>query len=510
MGNWDNILVDLPSHKIYAAFDENVENGNDYDKYCSELKSIKFGYDWINDFCPKFVRNLKYINKMDGSIGKFRCLHLNYWVYDYIKKRIKNKVENIYTIPVFAKLYQIGERVNKESPKNYHCSCYFYGDLDIWNAEKELHDYFRNCSAIRKKIRTYNDKCQIYSYYLNHIYSLYIEEEFDCCIWVHPDCHKYFICDIRCKPNEVLKTLRCNLNKPNEDSEVIAYEEYEDDIDSEKFSLENSIIIKHGKCTNTTDGKGRPLGYKCEFRKSKEATEGPSSAVTSDGRVRVAESAYVVDMVSNKVITEVKVDPKKDDARENTDNHDHPGELKVADESTLFGEIPAVVRGAYSYSGELPSPSGNEENPIRRLRTIPKEVRETKTMKELFEVLGIDEETGLKLLEDSYNPGISEFLKSMWKDDYLRIVLLSGLFIGGLIVLLFLYKVNIHVYNKNILRWIGIMRAWKKCMNMIEVMNTWTRGTVVFIYPTRLYEVAKCTFIIGHETFRGAIQKRND
>ncbi|KMZ79132.1 variable surface protein Vir24 [Plasmodium vivax India VII] len=400
MGNWDNILVDLPSHKFYAAFDKDVENGYDYDKYCSELKSINHGYDWINDFCPKFVRNLKYINEMDGSIGK----------------------------------------VNKESPDNYHCSCYFYGDLDIWNAEKELHDYFRNCSAIRKKIRTYNDKCQIYSYYLNHIYSLYIEEEFDCCIWVHPDCHKYFNCDIRCKPNEVLKTLRCNLNKPNEDSEVIAYEEYEDDIDSEKFSLENSIIIKHGKCTNTTDGKGRPLGYKCEFRKSKEATEGPSSAVTSDGRVRVAESAYVVDMVSNKVIKEVTVDPKKDGARENPDNRDNPGELKVADASTLFGEIPAVVCGAYSYSGELPSPSGNEENPIRRLRTIPKEVRETKTMKELFEVLGIDEETGLKLLEDSYNPGISEFLKSMWKDDYLRIVLLSGLFIGGLIVLLFLYK----------------------------------------------------------------------
>lgn len=94
-------------------------------------------YLWIHDFCVMFLRNLKEVNKMRDASGKYPCLHLNYWAYDKIKKKIKNPISNIHDTLIFPKAYKIGEIVNRESNENYHCLCYFYVKLNIWRERFE-------------------------------------------------------------------------------------------------------------------------------------------------------------------------------------------------------------------------------------------------------------------------------------------------------------------------------------------------------------------------------------
>ncbi|SBT83584.1 PIR protein [Plasmodium ovale] len=132
---------------LYKYFNELVNDHNKCGTYCNEVKSSSNMYLWIHDFCVMFLRNLKEVNKMRDASGKYPCLHLNYWAYDKIKKKIKNPISNIHDTLIFPKAYKIGEIVNRESNENYHYDCFYSGDCGFFNIS---HNAYNTINKLKK------------------------------------------------------------------------------------------------------------------------------------------------------------------------------------------------------------------------------------------------------------------------------------------------------------------------------------------------------------------------
>ncbi|SBT84580.1 PIR protein [Plasmodium ovale] len=116
------ILQELLAYKLYKEFNDAIFGNSNYEVYCDEVKTADQKYNWVYEFCTKFVRKLRKINRLDSTNGKDRFLHFNYWIYDEIKKKKKYiyiQEDNIHRISFFDKLYKIGKRVNKELIDNY-------------------------------------------------------------------------------------------------------------------------------------------------------------------------------------------------------------------------------------------------------------------------------------------------------------------------------------------------------------------------------------------------------
>ncbi|SBT84764.1 PIR protein [Plasmodium ovale] len=432
---WDDLLENLPSHKLYKGFNEEV-SGNEYDGYCAQLKKYH-NYPWAYEFCTKFVRNLKRINQLKDGSGKYACLHLNYWAYDEISRRIDSSVSSISGIPVFSELYNIGDTINKESNKNYKCYCYFEDALDIWKSEKYLHDYFKNANAIKKRTSSYNEKCLKYSQYITHIYDLYIEKETDCCIWIDENCHNYFDCNLSNRPSALTNKFNCS-DIPPDGNTKNKYEDMDDDKeeDTEDLNIENSIIIKYGNCTIAQDTYGHPLGYKCKFPKNNAHLQGTSSHVKGENGLNIGDGAIVVDMLSERATSKVEVEPSK-----GSEQDDIQDVFQSENRVTLFDGISGKILKEYVKRKQLTSSLSEQELPPTVRPNKPSDkVLEDKVIKELMDMRGLNREQNIVSIHMNDQPTTLEYIRSMLDDDYMRFVMVASLFLGVLLVFFFFYK----------------------------------------------------------------------
>ncbi|GAW84346.1 variable surface protein [Plasmodium gonderi] len=375
----EGILKELSSYKsCYDDFIKEVESQNksDYENYCNEIKNSNDSSTWIFDFCLKFARNLKSIKEMNGENAQKNCLCFNYWVFYEIWKKEENKMDNVYDRRIYSELYEIGKKINSESG-GYYCACYFYGILDKWKKEKDLHDYFKNFKEIKEKVSSKNIECNLYLSYLQYMKKVYEEHENYCCIYGDPDCRRYFDCDYDKKPSILSSKLSC-LNKDKVEHE--GSDLYGGDA-SEDLLLDNTMIIKHGRCIPTKDDKGVPLGYKCVFPEYQRHTTEYKNGEKPSEHPDLWKHIHVIDLkthedVTNNIFNNMGV--------KNSNN------LFQEDIVTLFAEVPPNVRNSYVENEEIACLLRKSNKPEKCKKL--KEKREYKFLKEIIKSKGLLDE----------------------------------------------------------------------------------------------------------------------
>ncbi|SBT00952.1 PIR Superfamily Protein [Plasmodium ovale curtisi] len=177
------------SYEIYKEFN-GIVNDEKYKNYCKHISDSE-DYKNVKEFCYKFVRNLKEISNMDNEKDrKNRCFHSYSWAYSEISKIFSNGSNKINQSDVLSKFYNIGKIIEKE-PHKYICSHLFLKDhIDYWKDQKYFHDYFKNYDIIKNIVPDNENQCNKYYNYLQHISSLYDEQ--DCCLYA--ECEYYYIC----------------------------------------------------------------------------------------------------------------------------------------------------------------------------------------------------------------------------------------------------------------------------------------------------------------------------
>ncbi|GAW78860.1 variable surface protein [Plasmodium gonderi] len=212
-----NILKDLPSYMYYSKFNEPI-NISDYNEECQDIYNKCNGNEKIKDIYAKYARNFKMITELKRvEERKAYCTHFIYWMYDEIRKLIKNNDSTGHDIRNHTNFNNIRERIIKK--KNMYVCLYLYegGKFDEWKEEKDLYDYFENYETLYRKINSDNNECHNYIKYLNYIYNLYKKHSVveKCCTdykygWESCD---YFKCDYAYHPLNLLSKLNCEGNK---------------------------------------------------------------------------------------------------------------------------------------------------------------------------------------------------------------------------------------------------------------------------------------------------------
>ncbi|SBT82975.1 PIR protein [Plasmodium ovale] len=207
-----NVIKDLPSNKLYEDFNQNVTL-SDYDKYCNKIFRESDGNEEVKKLYAMYARNFKIINDIQEEEYRItRCNHFMYWTYDKIRKMIRTKTNKDINILNHKNFIDIRNQISRETQK-YFCQYTFQHDkLDDWREEKDLYDYFENFDYIKSKIDSDINKCKNYYKYVTYINELYKkhkeDEDYDCCsFW--DDCNRYFKCEQKFNPTELLVELKC-------------------------------------------------------------------------------------------------------------------------------------------------------------------------------------------------------------------------------------------------------------------------------------------------------------
>ncbi|VUZ99964.1 PIR protein [Plasmodium vivax] len=214
----EDILKDLPAHKIYSELNEKFQNEPKFDGYCKRMHKFKKNDNEMKNLCKRIAYNLE---KLSGILRKdandVRCSYFNHWMYNEIWKLVLT--EDNYEIDKGAilKLTHIGYDINKELSKSY-CSYEYYEDYKFsqWKKMKNLHDYFKNFDQIKEKINSAGDKYKKdskYIKYIKYISEIYDEHESECCGYEYDKdelCPTYFNCDDDLHPEKLLSLLESN------------------------------------------------------------------------------------------------------------------------------------------------------------------------------------------------------------------------------------------------------------------------------------------------------------
>ncbi|VUZ99963.1 PIR protein, partial [Plasmodium vivax] len=171
----EDILKDLPAHKIYSELNENFQSEPKFDGYCKRMRKFKKNDNEMKNLCKRIAYNLE---KLSGILRN---------------------------------------DANDELSKSY-CSYEYYEDYKFsqWKKMKNLHDYFKNFDQIKEKINSAGDKYKKdskYIKYIKYISEIYDEHESECCGYEYDKdelCPTYFNCDDDLHPEKLLSLLESN------------------------------------------------------------------------------------------------------------------------------------------------------------------------------------------------------------------------------------------------------------------------------------------------------------
>ncbi|KAI4839085.1 hypothetical protein MKS88_002601 [Plasmodium brasilianum] len=210
--NYDNVLQQLPSNKIYEEFNSEVTE-IDNNLSCDKFDSIKEEYklSCVN-ICKKVARNLNNLTKTDKLWSyDVRCSHYKYWVYEEIGKLFIENSPEADIKDVITKFLNLQSSLT-EDYRVLNCTYNFdkktLQELNDKKDEKYLYDYFTNYENIKSKdfcISFENDK---YKNYLNVISKLYNVKKSKCCGKNLLKCPNYFLnCGDEFDPSNLLSKL---------------------------------------------------------------------------------------------------------------------------------------------------------------------------------------------------------------------------------------------------------------------------------------------------------------
>ncbi|KNA01757.1 hypothetical protein PVNG_05609 [Plasmodium vivax North Korean] len=208
----EDLLKDLPSHKIYSELNEIFQNESKSASHCSKLWPFKNNKEEMKNLCKRIAWNLE---KLSGILRKdendVRCSYFNHWMYNEIWKLVRTESNYEIDKKAILKLAAIGYDINKELSGPF-CSYKYYEDENFsdWKKMKNLHDYFKNFDDIKKKIDSDGDKYKKYLKYISEIYDNYKDECCDPALDKFEFSPIYFKCGYDYHPEKLLSLLEPN------------------------------------------------------------------------------------------------------------------------------------------------------------------------------------------------------------------------------------------------------------------------------------------------------------
>ncbi|CAI7718611.1 PIR protein [Plasmodium vivax] len=383
---YENIIEELPSSKIYEELTKGA-SGDEYEsKHCNNLKDDKYQ---MKKICKKMVRNIKTLSnnsEMKGLSHRDRCTYLNFWIYGEISKLQTNKDRNLTDITDVFNLIDANIKINMDlindysnkknhqtaqstnrtssqspstSVKNHELSkhepCYFNYDCTFSECKemKHLFEYFKNYDEIKKKInceKKTDDKYYAYLKYMSYLYNKH-KYEVECCSWGAEICPDYFLeCDEYYDPRKLISVIESSDTKTcnNIKNSLIANKSEETSTIDPKE--ENNMYIKYFTCSYINDSNFKNKGLRCyqpqfnALRRNKFAAVRPVyKSQTSNSQLRGKKLT-----INGKSINAVLIsDPN---AIITGETNPHTSELE--NYYTLFPEIRGAARKAYVKQGE--------------------------------------------------------------------------------------------------------------------------------------------------------------
>ncbi|KMZ92319.1 hypothetical protein PVMG_03674 [Plasmodium vivax Mauritania I] len=224
---YDDILNKFSAHVKYEKL-----NGTNIDvsscvKYCKKLISLKVNNEDVQTLCAKMVNNLKTLHTMSdvGKTPNDRCSFLTHWtryhVMNLFSKHPSSNQDKYLLKELNDAIFNVNEDITE---RNNRCQYYLYGNWDDWKEEKDLHDYFENYDKINEYAdNPHGDNPDKYCKYLSHINDLYKKYIADCCMcFIRPKpgceekCPKYFKCEKKYYPYDLISKLNCPNTKPSD------------------------------------------------------------------------------------------------------------------------------------------------------------------------------------------------------------------------------------------------------------------------------------------------------
>ncbi|KNA02374.1 hypothetical protein PVNG_01528 [Plasmodium vivax North Korean] len=230
---YENILEKLTAHAQYKKLDDASVDDSICAKYCEIPNSLEENEKKVNLLLAKHSTNLKTLsNILTDKSSDDHCSYLLYWTYDKML-RIFNKSTDITQYhSIINKLNDAMIKINIELESDKSCPYLIGRNINEWEKEKDMHDYFKNHQKISECTTENNGNCNQYCDYLNYINDLYMNYINVCCTcYTNPTsdciymCPNYFKCKKDYYPPDLIYKLGCpntNTNPTKSADEVFA------------------------------------------------------------------------------------------------------------------------------------------------------------------------------------------------------------------------------------------------------------------------------------------------
>ncbi|SBT02775.1 PIR Superfamily Protein, partial [Plasmodium ovale curtisi] len=218
MEEGEQILASSSKYKLYNKFIEKCDNVDKYSSYCSRMDYLKRWYSDILDICYMFAKNFIDLHEIlsEETDNDERCRYFNFWITDYVRKRLENQWKNEDHIKyVLSGLLQVENAIRAALPNK---SCYYdYRskiDLNLWKERKDLHDYIRNYDYINEKTNSHGTFCTLYAKYFVYINELHRKYKNECCNNNYTEkCPNFMDLSHFCTSDIFNNKLKCDENK---------------------------------------------------------------------------------------------------------------------------------------------------------------------------------------------------------------------------------------------------------------------------------------------------------
>ncbi|EDL42737.1 variable surface protein Vir14-like [Plasmodium vivax] len=261
--------------QFYNNLDREHEDLTNYIKHCDKIKWGKKEKE-VKEICTKFIRYLETSKVLNVEKPKHDiCILLNYWLYDKLTKifGVENNLDNIRVAfgnfqRIWSIHYYYSSRINHNK-----CNPNFETDNHKdWENRKKLYDYYVDYNDLDYLAKFNDNECKYYRQIKDKI-SLYeyFEEE---CSPKKSNCPDFYNQCLPYNPKNVLHTLKCYNQIPEEKSPASAY--------SAKESSSHNP---------TQESQFRAVGSASRLQEDSANTEDtPSTSQSSDIKTKVANS----------------------------------------------------------------------------------------------------------------------------------------------------------------------------------------------------------------------------
>ncbi|CAI7721146.1 PIR protein [Plasmodium vivax] len=225
----ENTLKILTAHTKYKKLDDESVDENTCTKYCEIPNPLEKNKEAFNLLLAKHATNLeKLSNILTDTSSDDRCSYLLYWTYDKMLSIFNKSTDISQYHSIINKLNDTIIKINTDLTSDKTCPYLIGRNIDEWEKEKDMHDYFKNHQKISECITEEDGKCNKYCDYLNYINDLYMNYINVCCTcYTNPTsdctdmCPKYFKCKKEYYPPDLITKLKCTNTNPTKSADEV-------------------------------------------------------------------------------------------------------------------------------------------------------------------------------------------------------------------------------------------------------------------------------------------------